>query len=129
MIRLDVAEAIGRMASILEATEGSAGRRRIGLDGWTAQNRAALNVHAHRGVAVRYALHQEDELEPFPRQVEERYERWLVQQMGLGHKFTDEHRATSARPPSPCCSASSSPWTSHRLFTTTPAFLKYLGRP
>jgi len=41
---------------------------------------------------VRYALHQDDELVPFPEQVEARFQRWLAQQESLGRHFTDEQR-------------------------------------
>jgi type I restriction enzyme R subunit len=41
---------------------------------------------------VRYALRQDDELVPFPEQVEARFERWLAQQESLGRQFTDEQR-------------------------------------
>jgi type I restriction enzyme R subunit len=41
---------------------------------------------------VRFALHQEDELTPFPEQVEGRFEDWLAQQESLGRHFTDEQR-------------------------------------
>jgi type I restriction enzyme R subunit len=39
---------------------------------------------------VRFALHQEDELIPFPDQVRQRFDHWLVQQAGLGRTFTPE---------------------------------------
>jgi type I restriction enzyme R subunit len=42
---------------------------------------------------VRFALHQEDELVPFPEQVERRYQGWLAQQEQLGRAFSDEQRA------------------------------------
>ncbi len=42
---------------------------------------------------VRYALHQEPVLVPFPEQVHERFDRWLVQQENLrGQPFTAEQR-------------------------------------
>jgi type I restriction enzyme R subunit len=41
---------------------------------------------------VRDALRQDDELVPFPEQVEARFERWLAQQASLGRHFTDEQR-------------------------------------
>jgi type I restriction enzyme R subunit len=39
---------------------------------------------------VRFTLGDEDELAPFPEQVEERFEAWLVQQQNAGRTFTDE---------------------------------------
>ena len=39
---------------------------------------------------VRYALQQENELEPFPERVAVRFEQWLAEQTGLGREFTDE---------------------------------------
>jgi len=39
---------------------------------------------------VRFALHQDGELAPFPEQVERRFADWLVQQETLGRRFTDE---------------------------------------
>jgi type I restriction enzyme R subunit len=41
---------------------------------------------------VRYALHQEDELTPFPAVVARRFEGWLAQQEVLGRRFTTEQR-------------------------------------
>ena len=41
---------------------------------------------------VQFALGQERELRPFPQQVEQRFQRWLAQQEGLGRAFTDEQR-------------------------------------
>jgi type I restriction enzyme R subunit len=41
---------------------------------------------------VRYALHQEDELVPFPERVEARFENWVAQQENRGRKFTAEQR-------------------------------------
>jgi type I restriction enzyme R subunit len=42
---------------------------------------------------VRFALHQEDELVPYPERVRERYDAWLLQQQNAGRTFTDEQRA------------------------------------
>lgn len=42
---------------------------------------------------VRFALHQEDELVPYPDRVRARYEAWLLQQENAGRTFTDEQRA------------------------------------
>ncbi len=39
---------------------------------------------------VRFTLGEDDELEPFPEQVEERFEAWLLQQETAGRTFTDE---------------------------------------
>src|SRR5690606_39269239 len=39
---------------------------------------------------VRYALHEEDELVPFPERVEARFSKWMAQQENRGRKFTDE---------------------------------------
>ncbi len=41
---------------------------------------------------VRFALRQEDELVPFPEQVEQRFQDWLAQQEAAGRRFTDEQR-------------------------------------
>ena len=41
---------------------------------------------------VRFALRQEDELVPFPEQVDQRFREWLAQQEGTGRRFTDEQR-------------------------------------
>jgi len=41
---------------------------------------------------VRFALHREDELVPFPDQVKERFDRWLAQQESRGRSFTEEQR-------------------------------------
>ena len=41
---------------------------------------------------VRYALHQEDELVPFPEIVEERFDTWMAQQETAGRSFTAEQR-------------------------------------
>jgi type I restriction enzyme R subunit len=41
---------------------------------------------------VRYALHQDDALVPFPAQVQARFEQWLAQQASLGRSFTPEQR-------------------------------------
>src|SRR5205085_866785 len=42
---------------------------------------------------VRYALHQDDELVPYPQQVDERFEAWLLSQQQAGRNFTDEQLA------------------------------------
>ena len=42
---------------------------------------------------VRFALHQDDALVPYPERVRERYEAWLLQQENAGRTFTDEQRA------------------------------------
>jgi len=39
---------------------------------------------------IRYALHQEDELEPFAEHVQKRFEAWLSKQETTGKKFTKE---------------------------------------
>ena len=39
---------------------------------------------------VRYALHQENELVPFPERVEARFANWMAQQENRGRKFTEE---------------------------------------
>jgi len=39
---------------------------------------------------IRFALEQEEYLEPFPTSVEERYRNWLVEQMEAGRQFSDE---------------------------------------
>jgi type I restriction enzyme R subunit len=39
---------------------------------------------------VRFALHEEDELVPFPERVAERYRAWLLQQENQGREFTPE---------------------------------------
>ncbi len=39
---------------------------------------------------VRFALHEDDELVPFPERVAERYHAWLLQQENLGRDFTPE---------------------------------------
>ena len=39
---------------------------------------------------VRFALHQDDELTPFPELVEQRFQDWLTQQEGLGRSFSEE---------------------------------------
>jgi type I restriction enzyme R subunit len=41
---------------------------------------------------VRFALRQDDELTPFPEQVEGRFQDWLAHQESLGRRFTDEQR-------------------------------------
>lgn len=41
---------------------------------------------------VRFALHQEDALVPFPEQVNARFAAWLTQQESLGRRFTSEQR-------------------------------------
>jgi type I restriction enzyme R subunit len=41
---------------------------------------------------VRFALHQEEALVPFPEQVNARFAAWLAQQEGLGRRFTPEQR-------------------------------------
>lgn len=41
---------------------------------------------------VRFALRQEDELTPFPEQVEGRFSDWLAQQESQRRRFTDEQR-------------------------------------
>jgi type I restriction enzyme R subunit len=57
----------------------------------------AAKVHGSAGTLltnvvslVRYTLGVDDELAPFPEQVEERFEAWLAQQAGAGRTFTDE---------------------------------------
>ena len=42
---------------------------------------------------VRFALHQEGELVPYPERVQERYEAWLQQQRNAGREFTAEQLA------------------------------------
>jgi type I restriction enzyme R subunit len=42
---------------------------------------------------VRFALHQDDELVPYPERVRERYEAWLLQQENAGRTFNPEQRA------------------------------------
>ena len=39
---------------------------------------------------IRFALEQDEFLEPFPTTVEERYSNWLVEQLEAGRKFSDE---------------------------------------
>ncbi|MHA2230980.1 MAG: type I restriction endonuclease subunit R [Candidatus Hodarchaeales archaeon] len=39
---------------------------------------------------IRFALEQEEFLEPFPATVEEQYRKWLVEQLETGREFTDE---------------------------------------
>ena len=39
---------------------------------------------------VRFALHQQDELVPYPDQVHRRFEAWLAQQRQRNRRFTDE---------------------------------------
>ncbi len=39
---------------------------------------------------VRYALHEADELVPYPEQVQERFRGWLAQQMQTGRRFTPQ---------------------------------------
>jgi type I restriction enzyme, R subunit len=46
---------------------------------------------------VRYALHQDDELVPFPEQVNERFAGWLLAQEQAGRHFTDEQLAWLTR--------------------------------
>ncbi len=41
---------------------------------------------------VRFALHQQDELAPFPEQVRERFDHWVAQQGQAGREFTEEQR-------------------------------------
>jgi type I restriction enzyme R subunit len=42
---------------------------------------------------VRFALHQDDELVPYPDRVRERFQGWLAQQRTAGREFTDEQLA------------------------------------
>ena len=42
---------------------------------------------------VRYTLHQDNELVPFPEVVNERFDGWMARQEASGHTFTDEQRA------------------------------------
>jgi type I restriction enzyme R subunit len=42
---------------------------------------------------VRFALHEDDQLVPFPDRVEERYHAWLLQQENAGRDFTPEQLA------------------------------------
>jgi type I restriction enzyme R subunit len=42
---------------------------------------------------VRFALHQEDELVPYPERVRARFDAWLAQQEAGGRQFTPEQRA------------------------------------
>ncbi|MCA1702687.1 MAG: type III restriction endonuclease subunit R, partial [Actinobacteria bacterium] len=42
---------------------------------------------------VRYALHQDNELVPFPDVVHERFETWMAAQRTAGRTFTDEQQA------------------------------------
>jgi type I restriction enzyme R subunit len=42
---------------------------------------------------VRFALHEDDELVPFPERVAERYRAWLLQQENQGREFTPEQLA------------------------------------
>jgi type I restriction enzyme R subunit len=46
---------------------------------------------------VRFALHEDDELVPFPDRVGERYHAWLLQQENAGREFTSEQLAWLAR--------------------------------
>ena len=41
---------------------------------------------------VRFAMHQENELVPFPEKVEANFNAWLSQQVQAGKQFTDEQR-------------------------------------
>ena len=41
---------------------------------------------------VRYAMHQENELVPYPERVAANFRAWLAQQQGAGRAFTDEQR-------------------------------------
>ena len=51
---------------------------------------AAASVLTDIVALVRFALHQDDELTPFPELVEERFQGWLTQQEGLGRRFSEE---------------------------------------
>jgi type I restriction enzyme R subunit len=42
---------------------------------------------------VRFALHQEGELVPYPERVRERFDAWLLQQKNAGRSFTHEQLA------------------------------------
>jgi type I restriction enzyme R subunit len=64
---------------------------------------AALNKSKVKGVGtkriltdlvslVRFAMHQDNELVPFPERVKVNFEAWLVQQESVGKKFTDEQK-------------------------------------
>jgi type I restriction enzyme R subunit len=41
---------------------------------------------------IRFAIHQENELVPFPERVNANFKAWLAQQENAGKKFTDEQR-------------------------------------
>lgn len=41
---------------------------------------------------IRFAIHQENELEPFSEHVHERFNKWIIQQESAGKKFTPEQR-------------------------------------
>jgi type I restriction enzyme R subunit len=41
---------------------------------------------------VRFAMHQDNELVPFPERVQVNFKAWLAQQEAAGHKFSDEQR-------------------------------------
>ena len=41
---------------------------------------------------VRFAMHQDNELVPFPEKVQVNFKAWLAQQEAAGHKFSDEQR-------------------------------------
>jgi len=41
---------------------------------------------------IRFAIHEEDELVPFPEKVRERFANWIAQQVNSGRRFTDEQR-------------------------------------
>jgi type I restriction enzyme R subunit len=83
----ELAEAIGRPPHrwtperLWEAYETLDASRVRGSAGTVLTNIVSL---------VRFTLGDDDELKPFPEQVEERYAAWLVQQGSSGHFFTEE---------------------------------------
>jgi type I restriction enzyme R subunit len=63
------------------------------LDAARVRGAPAPRVLTNIVALVRFALHRDDELEPFPDRVGERYEEWLDLQQNRGRTFTAEQKA------------------------------------
>ena len=78
-------------AALLDARGALAGLRDAGPSQGARLGRHAILTDLVS--LVRFALHQDDELVPFPEQVEARFAAWLAAAGGRGRRFTAEQRA------------------------------------
>ena len=67
-----------------------AGLRRAGQD--KVKGASTRRILTDLVSLVRYAMHQENELVPYPERVAANFKAWMAQQQAAGKAFTDEQR-------------------------------------